>query len=114
MNKTSCLLGANFIAAILVSTLPQNAVAADEENGIEEIVVTAQKREQNLSDVAMSITALNENVLEQMSATNFLDYQGSVPGLGIDIRGPNGGQRGEFRLNIRGVSSFVGAETVGL
>ena len=41
-----------------MSTVMAMPVIADEAVGLEEIVVTARKREENLQDVSMSITAI--------------------------------------------------------
>ena len=41
---------------------------------MEEIVVTATKREENLQDVAVSVQALGESKLEELNIANFDDY----------------------------------------
>jgi len=51
-------------------------VAADtaDTGGLAEVVVTAQKRAENLQDVPLSITAIGSEKLEQLGVQNFDDY----------------------------------------
>jgi len=55
----------------------------DAEQGflLEEVVVTAQKRTENLQDVPISITAVSERRLEQLSAKNVSDVENFAPNL---------------------------------
>jgi len=76
---------------------------------ISEIVVTAQKRSARLQDVPLSITALNEQLLEDMGADSFVEYARTVPGLSFANRGPN-----RARIIVRGISPLTGAAPVGL
>jgi iron complex outermembrane recepter protein len=70
--------------------------------GPEEIVVTAQKREEQLMDVPMSLTALSGEQLESSQSYRFQDYVGMVPGLAYvsDSFGPTGSL-----LVIRGITT---------
>ncbi len=67
---------------------------------IEEIVVTATKRAQPLQDVAVSVTALSEETLEQIGVSNFDDYMLLLPGVTAGGSGP-----GQNTIYIRGVAS---------
>ena len=85
------------IAAALASAgllaLPGEPAARDQGSTIEEIVVTAQHREQSLQDVAMSLSALSAEALDDRVIEDLNDLQFSVPNLladgrnGITIRG---------------------------
>ncbi|MFV0276110.1 MAG: TonB-dependent receptor plug domain-containing protein [Parahaliea sp.] len=71
---------------------------------LEEVVVTAQKREEALEDVPISITAVTGQQLENAGITNVRDLPKIVPGLRIDQQGPF------TQPTIRGVgSSTAGA-----
>lgn len=50
---------------------------------IEEIVVTAEKREQSLQDVPLSVTALTGSDLDKSNIFNLIDLSGQAPGLTI-------------------------------
>jgi len=69
-----------YLAAAVVSgalAMPQQAPAqeaADQGLVIEEIVVTAAKREQNMQDVPISVVALDSDALREQGITSFEDY----------------------------------------
>src|SRR5690606_32930753 len=50
---------------------------------IEEIVVTAQKREQNLQDVPVSVQAFSGELLDALGVTDQTDLQRITPGLNV-------------------------------
>jgi len=54
---------------------------------IEEIVVTAQKREQGLSEVPISLSAFDENFLIENGISDFRDLSAFVPNARIDANG---------------------------
>ncbi|MEY2720597.1 MAG: hypothetical protein RL597_42, partial [Pseudomonadota bacterium] len=49
-----------------MATVMAMPVLADTEAGLEEVVVTARKREENLQDVSMSITAIPAAEIERL------------------------------------------------
>ncbi|MFA6116850.1 MAG: TonB-dependent receptor [Sphingomonas sp.] len=62
------------------------APAAEEpqdQGGLEDIVVTAQKRAQNLQDVPIAITAVTADALATSGAYNVLDLERVAPGLQV-------------------------------
>ena len=73
-----------FAAALFVSVslLPASAFAQ-----LEEVVVTATKREKSLQDVSMSINAISGATLEEFSISNFYDMD--IPGVNIAQGGMN-------------------------
>ncbi|MBP7336699.1 TonB-dependent receptor [Niveispirillum sp.] len=74
------------LLAALGLSLASPAVAAGEEQGLQldEIIVTAQKRGENIQEVPISITALGGEALELQGVRNGLDLTRSVPGLQIN------------------------------
>lgn len=78
---------------------PDDASTAD-EGGIAEIVVTAQKRAQNLQDVPVAVSALAGDELESRGVSETSDLQGFVPSLQITT--PYG--RTQPNFSLRGVS----------
>lgn len=66
---------------------------------LEEIIVTAQKREQNIQDVGISITALSGNTLQELGLDNMQEISQQVPGLQLQTFTP------AFTIfNLRGIS----------
>lgn len=88
------------------------AVAEDRaETG--EIVVTARKREENLIDVPIAITAVTAEQLERANVDNISDLAFQTPGLsfrqGFGRTGAGQGNDGPSRPSIRGMSNILGA-----
>ena len=91
-------------ALLLVSSLlvlPCWAQELAEENGdkLSEIIVTAQRREQNLQDVGTSVTAFDTGALRQLGLKDVTDIAGQVPGLQYNQYGAT-----VTIYNLRGVS----------
>lgn len=75
-------------------------VAAAEEGGLAEIVVTASKRSESLQNVPISIQALGNEKLNQLQVQAFDDYVRFLPSVTYQTAGP-----GNARVFFRGVSS---------
>src|SRR3954468_10208944 len=73
------------------------AAAPADEN---EIVITAQKREENLQDVPISVQALSTRRLEELNVSNFNDYTKLTPSVSFQTGTP-----GSANVYIRGVAS---------
>jgi outer membrane receptor protein involved in Fe transport len=73
-----------------------------------EVVVTAQRRKENVQNVPMSITVLSSAQLELRDVKTFIDYAASVPNLGFGYTGF--GFSGARTISIRGVA---GNDTTG-
>ena len=83
------------IFAALTAASAQNATAA-----IEEVVVTATKRSASTQDIAVTVSAVNEQTLDQLGISNFEDYLLQLPGVTAGGSGP-----GQNTIYIRGVAS---------
>lgn len=77
------------------------AGAPQESAALEEVVVTASKRTQNVQDVAASVTALSGDALARLNTQEFSDYAGLVPGLSFQ----GGGVIGHNQIVLRGLST---------
>lgn len=66
-----------------LSLLPNLSFANNDGITIEEVLVTAQKREQSLQDTPMAITALGETDMERKNVTDFNSFANFVPNLHI-------------------------------
>ncbi|MGH8600795.1 MAG: TonB-dependent receptor plug domain-containing protein, partial [Burkholderiales bacterium] len=64
------------------------------------IVVTANKRSQNVQDVPMAVSVLGGYQLERMNATDFGDYLTKIPGVNVI----SGGE-GQTQIVMRGITS---------
>jgi iron complex outermembrane recepter protein len=83
------------------------AQAADAEGGLDEIVVTAQKKSENLQNVPISIEVLDSEKIENLHIANLDDYVKYSPSISY-VRGEGqggNGQPGSSHVYIRGVVS---------
>jgi iron complex outermembrane receptor protein len=91
-------------SVLLVASGPVRVMAAETTagEGLEEIVVTAQKRAESEQSVPMSMTTFGSVALEQKAINNFFDYATKVPNLAF---APTGDGVGTARtVSIRGIS----------
>ncbi len=65
---------------------PAFAQDAEESNGGNDIIVTAQRVEQRLQDVPISITVLDQQTLTNNNVTNAKDLAAYTPGLSVNNR----------------------------
>jgi iron complex outermembrane receptor protein len=66
-----------FLACLSAVAVPVHAQM------LEEVIVTAQKREQNLQDVPIAVTAFTGDMLEQSGITDMFDLQSNAPSLRV-------------------------------
>jgi outer membrane receptor protein involved in Fe transport len=86
-------------AAAALSTGPERA--ADEDHvKLEEVVVTANKRSEQLLSVAAPVTALTGSELTRDAAVRLDDYSAAVPGLNLMSDRP-----GETQIILRGINT---------
>jgi outer membrane receptor protein involved in Fe transport len=69
------------IAAAVLAAVGGQAALAQDNSGLEEVVVTAQKRTENMQDVPISIEAIGTEKLEQLNISNFSDYVKMLPSI---------------------------------
>ena len=75
------LTGLAILAAASLSSSDAKAQSVvDSVDQITEIVVTAQKREQNVQDIPISVTAISGDEIERAGARDFHDLLLSIPG----------------------------------
>ena len=76
--KQQTVLAGALRALLAVSTLLASAAQSD---GLEEVIVTAQKVEQNLQDVPASVSVLPGASIEESGANNIADLNGTAPNV---------------------------------
>jgi iron complex outermembrane receptor protein len=89
------------LAGLAVPRAPSLAAAADNSSagGLQEIVVTARKREENLQDVPLSIDVFSKKDMQNLGIAGFDDYAEKVPSISFISVGP-----GTQLFVMRGVS----------
>jgi len=89
------------IAGLLSSTSVTSLHAQDVSFEMDEIVVTARKRDEDIQDVPISITAITRRTLDRLNASRVRDLEHAIPNL--TINGPP--SNADTVITIRGVSS---------
>jgi iron complex outermembrane recepter protein len=79
---------------------PAAGTAEGATGAIEEIVVTAQRREQSIQDVPISMQALTGQALQQLNVSTFDDYIKFLPNVTTASNGP-----GQNEVFMRGLSA---------
>ncbi|MEP3751742.1 MAG: TonB-dependent receptor plug domain-containing protein [Parasphingorhabdus sp.] len=77
-----------------------DAQNAEREGGVGDIIVTAQKRSENLQDVPVSVSAIGEKQLDELNIDTFEDYLNQLPTVTAGGSGP-----GQSTIYIRGLAS---------
>jgi iron complex outermembrane receptor protein len=95
----ACLVAAAFA--------DDSAPATVEAGQLQEVVVTSTRREENLSRVPISVTALTQEDMDTKGIKDITDVVRFTPGIAIDNSGTN-------NISIRGISSTGGAGTTGI
>ncbi|HVO48424.1 MAG TPA: sulfotransferase [Steroidobacteraceae bacterium] len=81
------------------SSVRNAALAADSAGGLEEVIVTARKIEENIQDVPQSLNVFTRREMEQLDISQFEDYALRAPSIDYISLGP-----GQQRFFMRGVS----------
>ena len=74
--------------------------------GIEEVVVTATRREESLNKVPISVSAFTEEKMDELDVKSFGDLAKFTPGVTFDQDSKN--------ISIRGIDSSAGTGTTGI
>jgi outer membrane receptor protein involved in Fe transport len=93
------LLATTALGTAALASAPASAAPAAQDIG-PDIVVTAQKREETLQHVPLSIQALDGRTLERLNVSEFQDYIKFMPSVSFQTLGPN-----QTSIYMRGVAS---------
>jgi len=97
-HRRQALLAATALAASIV--LPAAASARQSSNTVDELIVTATKRDSTILDVPFSINAQTEADIQKSGAVTLEDLSRNVASLTIQNLGP-----GQSQVSVRGVSA---------
>lgn len=91
----AALLGATISAGLALTIFPAPAYAQDEGSpqggvGLEEIIVTAQRREERLQDVPIAISAMTSSALQDTGINSTRELTQVIPSVQITRSGPSG------------------------
>ena len=75
----------------------------DDSRRLEEIIVTASKREQNMQEVPIAVHVMDSEMLKDLNIQSFEDYVKQAPSLNFSGRGP-----GQNAVYMRGITAGGG------
>ena len=87
----------------------QDQAAQPAVHDLDTVTVTANKRVENIREVATAVTSLSDEQLENISATQMSDYASYVPGLQVQ----DSGSPGQTQVSMRGIAPLSSGSTVG-
>jgi len=97
--KSSMLL----LSAAIAATLPIAPVTlADDATELEEVIVSARKRDESLQDVPLSIQPFDAETLRRAGMQNLYDVTSRVPGMQLDVSNIT-----DTQIFIRGIGSDI-------
>lgn len=100
--KHTYLASAIALALPVLMPLSQKSIASEEEWSLEEIVVTARRKQESLQDVPTSVSAVGREDLEALQIDGFQSVGQTVPNVYIQKQG---GMPTAPQMQIRGVSN---------
>jgi iron complex outermembrane receptor protein len=98
-SKLSVAISVALSGTLTVHVAPLLAADASSSGALEEIIVTARKRTENLQDVPLSIDVYTSKDLQNLAISQFEDYVTMTPSLNFVSAGP-----GAQTIVMRGVS----------
>ncbi len=105
--KTYCLVVAG-IAAVAAPFMVQAQATAGKSAALEEIIVTAQRREQSLQEVPISVSVFTGEQIQKLNINSASDYLARTPNVSY-TEDAQSGARG-VNIAIRGVNNLVSGE----
>ena len=103
----SIAIAATLACAAAVPALAQESPGADAST-LDAVVVTANKRVENVREVGASISVIGEREMENLGASSLSDYSALIPGMQVQ----NAGSPGLTSVSLRGISALSSGATV--
>ncbi len=105
--KTIAACSVSIIALASATFAQAQTAPASDSGSIEEIVVTARQRSENLKDVPAAVAALTAGTLKAAGVQRAGDFVAMVPGVSL----VQAAEQGDAQVNIRGVNSARDAQS---
>lgn len=101
----AALLTTTALAAVPALAQDERPQQATENGAYGEIIVTAQKRSENLQDVPISIQAIGEQKLNDLNINDFRGYAQQLASVSFQPAANSGGNPGQVVIFMRGVAA---------
>ncbi len=110
MSAVRALRGSLLVCCAMVVSPATAETPVDGAAGLEQVVVTGQKRAETMQEVPQSLSVLDGAHLDAQHIESYADLAMSVPNLSFTSMGAPG----LSNIEIRGISSDIGASTVAI
>ena len=105
----ACVVATPVLAQENSDAQAQTAPASNEQAAtLDRIVVTANKRVENVRDVAASISVIGERQLENIGSSSLADYSYLIPGMQVQ----DNGTPGQTSVSLRGIANLSSGASV--
>jgi iron complex outermembrane receptor protein len=105
------------LSAAIASVLQVGFALAQESpatSGLEEIIVTAQRKETSLQETPVSITVFSADALQERGITSLLEISSFTPNLQVGSRSGQAGTQGGYAIRGVGVNAGGSSPAVGI
>src|SRR3954468_10012876 len=103
MYRSNCYRAHLRIAAVSVALVVFGTNAAAQEAQLEEIVVTSQRRSENIQNVPIAVSAFTSEALQSRGLADVHALSNLTPGVNLDAGSPFSGDRSVLSASIRGI-----------
>ncbi len=100
------------LLALAVPFAPMDAVAQGASSGLEEIVVTARKRDESALDVPISVSAFSSDDIEVQGLVSLHDVASATPGMNITSVNSGRSDRSFQQITLRGFTPSTTSTTL--
>src|ERR1700743_2703478 len=90
-------------ASAFAQEAPATTASSAESGGLQEVVVTAERRSENIQNVPIAVTAFTADSLQSRNLTDIHSLGNLSPGVNLDSGAPFSGDRSVLSASIRGV-----------
>jgi len=97
------VIGCLLAAPAASQSVDANPNGVDPSSGVEDIVVTAQKRQENVQDIPISILAISSTALEARGTQDIAEVSSFAPNIQFKTTGAVSGSSAAAAVTIRGV-----------
>lgn len=103
MYRSNCYRAHLRNAAFAVALAVLGANAAAQEAQLQEVVVTAERRSENIQNVPIAVTAFTAEALASRNLTDVHSLSNLTPGVNLDAGAPFSGDHSVLSASIRGI-----------
>lgn len=107
-NKTHLAHAVSLALLVAASAAAAEDASTNDQSTLGTIIVTAEKRSEDIQNVPMSVGVVDEQQIENQHLTQLSDIAGYLPGFTV----VNGGSPGQVSLGLRGISPLSAGSTV--